>query len=61
MMLILAGSHVVEGIQTVLSGAVRGSGRQKIGAIVNLGAYYITGIPLAIVFAFVLHLGGKGL
>ncbi|KAM0020977.1 putative multi antimicrobial extrusion protein [Helianthus debilis subsp. tardiflorus] len=61
MMLILAGSHVVEGIQTVLSGAVMGSGRQKIGAIVNLGAYYIIGIPLAIVFAFVLHLGGKGL
>ncbi|KAK1420896.1 hypothetical protein QVD17_22857 [Tagetes erecta] len=61
MMLLLAGSHVVEGIQTVLSGAVRGSGRQKIGAVVNLGAYYLIGIPLAILFAFVLHMGGKGL
>ncbi|KAI3811404.1 hypothetical protein L1987_21126 [Smallanthus sonchifolius] len=47
--------------ESVLIGAVRGSGRQKIGAIVNLGAYYLIGIPLAILFAFVLHLGGKGL
>ncbi|KAL8191502.1 hypothetical protein R6Q57_028233 [Mikania cordata] len=61
MMLLLAGSHAVDGIQSVLSGAVRGSGRQKIGAIVNLGAYYLIGIPLAVLFAFVLHLGGKGL
>nr|XP_043620729.1 protein DETOXIFICATION 16-like [Erigeron canadensis] len=61
MMFLLAGGHVVDGIQSVLSGAVRGSGRQKIGAIINLGAYYLIGIPLAILFAFVLHMGGKGL
>ncbi|KAM0041036.1 putative multi antimicrobial extrusion protein [Helianthus debilis subsp. tardiflorus] len=61
MMLLLAASHVVDGIQSVLSGAVRGSGRQKIGALLNLGAYYLIGIPLAVLFAFVLHFGGKGL
>ncbi|PWA88040.1 multi antimicrobial extrusion protein [Artemisia annua] len=61
MMLLLAGSHVIEGVQTVLSAAVRGSGRQKIGAIVNLGSYYLIGIPLAVIFAFVFHIGGKGL
>ncbi|KAM0041037.1 putative multi antimicrobial extrusion protein [Helianthus debilis subsp. tardiflorus] len=61
MMLLLAASHVVDGIQAVLSGAVRGSARQKIGAILNLGAYYLIGIPLAVLFAFVLHFGGKGL
>ncbi|KAF5804738.1 putative multi antimicrobial extrusion protein [Helianthus annuus] len=61
MMLLLAASHVVDGIQSVLSGAVRGSGRQKIGAVLNLGAYYLIGIPLAVLFAFVLHFGGKGL
>nr|XP_043619652.1 protein DETOXIFICATION 17-like [Erigeron canadensis] len=61
MMLLVAGSHVIEGIQSVLSGAVRGSGRQKIGAIVNLGSYYLIGIPLAVLFAFVFHMGGKGL
>ncbi|XP_071725355.1 protein DETOXIFICATION 16-like [Rutidosis leptorrhynchoides] len=61
MMLLLAGGHVIDGFQSVLSGAVRGSGRQKVGAIVNLGAYYLIGIPLAILFAFVFHMGGKGL
>ncbi|PWA37017.1 multi antimicrobial extrusion protein [Artemisia annua] len=61
MMLLLAGGYIVDGIQSVLSGAVRGSGRQKIGAVANLGAYYIIGIPLAILFAFVFHMGGKGL
>ncbi|KAM1740445.1 hypothetical protein FF2_015614 [Malus domestica] len=33
----------------------------KIGAYVNLGAYYLVGIPLAILMAFVFHAGGKGL
>nr|XP_043621494.1 protein DETOXIFICATION 17-like [Erigeron canadensis] len=61
MLLLVAGSHFIEGIQSVLSGAVRGSGRQKIGAIVNLGSYYLIGIPLAVLFAFAFHLGGKGL
>ena len=42
-----------------LVGAVRGCGRQKIGAIVNLGSYYLIGIPLAAIFAFVFHIGGK--
>lgn len=31
------------------------------GAYVNLGAYYLVGIPVAAVLAFVLHLKGKGL
>jgi len=41
------------------SGTARGCGWQKIGAFVNLGSYYLVGIPAAIVFAFVLHIGGK--
>lgn len=27
--------------------------------MVNLGAYYLIGIPLAVLFAFVFHMGGK--
>lgn len=42
-------------------GTVRGCGRQKIGAFINLGSYYIVGIPAAVLIAFVLHIGGKGL
>ena len=40
------------------SGVVRGCGRQKAGAFINLAAYYLAGIPSAFVFAFVWHLGG---
>uniref|UniRef100_A0ACD5XJN8 Uncharacterized protein n=1 Tax=Avena sativa TaxID=4498 RepID=A0ACD5XJN8_AVESA len=61
MMLILAPSVLFDGLQYVLSGIVRGCGRQKIGAFVNFVAYYIVGIPAALVFTFVLHLGVKGL
>lgn len=43
------------------SGVARGTGWQHIGAYVNLGAYYIVGIPLASVLCFVLNLRGKGL
>ncbi|KAG9449027.1 hypothetical protein H6P81_008992 [Aristolochia fimbriata] len=61
MMPILATSNFLDGIQCVLSGTCRGCGWQKIGAFVNLGAYYVAGIPCAILYAFVLHIGGKGL
>ncbi|GMN65712.1 hypothetical protein TIFTF001_034807 [Ficus carica] len=40
-------------------GNARGCGWQKIGAYVNLGSYYLVGIPSAVVFAFVLHIGAK--
>lgn len=61
MMPILAISSFLDGIQSVLSGIARGSGWQKIGAIVNLGSFYIVGVPSAVVLAFVLHMRGKGL
>ncbi|CAL5022496.1 unnamed protein product [Urochloa decumbens] len=61
MMPILAVSIVFDGLQCVLSGVVRGCGRQKVGAFMNLAAYYLAGIPSAFVFAFVWHVGGMGL
>ncbi|RWR93918.1 protein DETOXIFICATION 16-like protein [Cinnamomum micranthum f. kanehirae] len=61
MMPILATSNFLDGIQCVLSGTARGCGWQKIGAYVNLAAYYIVGVPSAVLLAFVLHIGGKGL
>ncbi|GLJ11095.1 hypothetical protein SUGI_0142870 [Cryptomeria japonica] len=33
----------------------------KFGAYANLGAYYMVAIPIAVILAFVLHVGGKGL
>ncbi|CAI8584964.1 unnamed protein product [Vicia faba] len=58
---ILAVTHFLDGLQCVLSGTARGCGRQEIGVYVNLGAYYLVGVPAAVVLAFVLHVGGKGL
>ena len=39
----------------------RGSGWQQIGAYVNLGAYYLLGIPVAALLGFLLRFRGKGL
>ncbi|CAD5186393.1 unnamed protein product [Musa acuminata subsp. malaccensis] len=61
MMPVLAISDFMDGIQCTLSGAARGCGWQKFCSFVNLGAYYVVGIPSAIMFAFFLHIGGKGL
>lgn len=40
-------------------GVARGCGRQKICMLVNLGAYYLVGLPCAIVLTFVYNFGGK--
>ncbi|KAK8515590.1 hypothetical protein V6N13_139438 [Hibiscus sabdariffa] len=61
MLLLIAVSHFIDGIQSVLTGVARGCGWQRIGAMINLGAYHLIGIPSSIVLAFVYHLGGKGL
>ncbi|KAK2984483.1 hypothetical protein RJ640_002715 [Escallonia rubra] len=58
---ILSLSCFLDGIQSVLSGIARGSGWQKIGAYINLGSFYLVGLPASLVFAFVLHLKGMGL
>ena len=58
---LLACSTVLEGIQGVLPGIDRGCRQQNLGAYANLGAYYVVGIPIAIILAFVIHAGGRGL
>ncbi|KAH7847697.1 hypothetical protein Vadar_029189 [Vaccinium darrowii] len=54
-------SIIMDSLLAVLSGIARGSGWQHIGAYVNFGAYYLVGIPLAIVLGFVQNLRGKGI
>lgn len=44
-----------------LSGVARGGGFQEMGAYVNLGAYYIVGIPIGLLLGFHLKLNAKGL
>ncbi|XP_019707049.1 protein DETOXIFICATION 12 isoform X2 [Elaeis guineensis] len=54
-------SVTTDSLQGVLSGIARGCGWQHIGAYVNLGAFYLIGIPIAVILGFPLHMGGKGL
>ncbi|OMO80283.1 Multi antimicrobial extrusion protein [Corchorus capsularis] len=61
MLPLLCISIIMDSIQAVLSGVARGTGWQHIGAYVNLGAYYLVGIPLAAVLCFALNMRGKGL
>ncbi|XP_052196302.1 protein DETOXIFICATION 14-like isoform X2 [Diospyros lotus] len=54
-------SITMDSLQAVLSGVARGSGWQHMGAYVNFGAFYLVGIPLAIVLGFIEQLRGKGI
>ncbi|XVF50532.1 hypothetical protein PTKIN_Ptkin04bG0108800 [Pterospermum kingtungense] len=58
LMPLVAASNFLDSLQCVLSGTCRGCGWQKIGAYVNLGSYYLVGIPCSILLSFVLHVGG---
>ncbi|KAE8077229.1 hypothetical protein FH972_015809 [Carpinus fangiana] len=54
-------SIILGSIQGVLSGIARGCGWQHIGAYVNLGAFYLCGIPIAAALGFRTQLRGRGL
>ncbi|XP_010516582.1 PREDICTED: protein DETOXIFICATION 15-like [Camelina sativa] len=61
MLPILALGHSLDSFQSVLSGVARGYGWQKIGAFVNLGSYYLVGVPFGLLLGFHFHVGGRGL
>lgn len=50
-----------DGLNASVGGAFRGLGKQKLGAIFNLVAYWVVGLPLAYGLAFKAHLGLVGL
>ncbi|EPS72049.1 hypothetical protein M569_02707, partial [Genlisea aurea] len=65
---LLALSDFLDGFQCVLSGKsiiapfpARGCGWQGLCSAINLGAYYVVGIPSALLLAFVFRIGGMGL
>ncbi|XP_030536808.1 protein DETOXIFICATION 14-like [Rhodamnia argentea] len=54
-------SIFMDSLQAVLSGVATGTGWQHIGAYINLGAFYLIGLPTGVISGFVLHLRAKGL
>ncbi|XP_071705522.1 protein DETOXIFICATION 40-like [Rutidosis leptorrhynchoides] len=58
---LLAVSILLNGIQPVLSGVAVGCGWQSFVAYVNVGCYYVVGVPLGSVLAFKFNFGAKGI
>ncbi|KAH9749480.1 protein DETOXIFICATION 40 [Citrus sinensis] len=55
----LALSVILNGIQPVLSGVAVGCGWQAFVAYVNVGCYYLIGIPIGCLLGFKFNLGAK--
>lgn len=52
---------IVDGLNAVTQGVLRGAGKQKAAAITNGLAYYVFGVPLGALLAFQYDLGVEGL
>jgi MATE family multidrug resistance protein len=62
LLLPIAGAfQIFDGLQVVGGGLMRGMGRPKAGAVVNVIGFYIVGLPLAWLLAFPLGLGVVGI
>ncbi|KAF3548138.1 hypothetical protein DY000_02009746 [Brassica cretica] len=57
----LAVTVILNGIQPVLSGVAVGCGWQTFVAYVNVGCYYVVGIPIGCVLGFTFNLQAKGI
>ncbi|XP_019223372.1 PREDICTED: protein DETOXIFICATION 21-like isoform X2 [Nicotiana attenuata] len=57
---LLAFSILMNSVQPVLSGVAVGAGWQSIVAYVNIGCYYLVGIPVGVVLGYVFKLQVKG-
>uniref|UniRef100_A0A5G2RLY7 Solute carrier family 47 member 1 n=1 Tax=Sus scrofa TaxID=9823 RepID=A0A5G2RLY7_PIG len=57
---IYAVSHLFEGLACTCGGVLRGSGNQRVGAIVNTIGYYVVGLPIGISLMFATGLGVVG-
>ncbi|GMY28806.1 protein DETOXIFICATION 27-like [Fagus crenata] len=58
---LLAFTILLNCIQPVLSGVAVGSGWQAIVAFVNIGSYYIVGVPLGVLLGWLLGFGIRGI
>ena len=60
-MILMAGYIGCDGLQTVLGGILRGTGRQASAVPVIFFSYYLLALPAAFLFAFVFHWGVSAL
>ncbi|KAJ9169093.1 hypothetical protein P3X46_020560 [Hevea brasiliensis] len=57
----LAVTLILNGVQPVLSGVAVGCGWQAFVAYVNVGCYYLIGVPLGVLLGFKFNLGVQGI
>ncbi|XP_004496534.1 protein DETOXIFICATION 35 [Cicer arietinum] len=58
---LLAVTMVLNSVQPVISGVAIGGGWQALVAYINIGCYYLFGLPLGYLLGYVANLGVKGL
>ncbi|XP_019175186.1 PREDICTED: protein DETOXIFICATION 27-like isoform X1 [Ipomoea nil] len=58
---LLGTTILINCIQPILSGVAVGSGWQALVAYVNIGSYYLVGIPFALTLGWFFHFGLKGI
>uniref|UniRef100_A0A803MCJ4 Protein DETOXIFICATION n=1 Tax=Chenopodium quinoa TaxID=63459 RepID=A0A803MCJ4_CHEQI len=59
--ILLATTILFNSVQPVLSGVAVGSGWQSIGAYINIGCYYLLGLPLGVFMGWKFELGIMGI
>ncbi|KAF8404670.1 hypothetical protein HHK36_009558 [Tetracentron sinense] len=59
--ILLAFTILLNSVQPVLSGVAVGSGWQSYVAYINIGCYYIIGVPIGVMMGWVFHLGVMGI
>ncbi|KAF5179000.1 Detoxification-like protein, partial [Thalictrum thalictroides] len=58
---LLAFSIVINNVQPVLAGVAVGAGWQALVAYVNVGCYYVFGVPMGLILGYKLDLGVMGI
>lgn len=61
LLFIAAAFQIFDGVQGVAAGALRGAGDVRFAFLVNVGGHWLVGFPLALVLAFGLRMGARGL
>lgn len=60
-LLFLMPYQLLDAVNSVMQGVFRGTGRNALGAYINLFAYFAIGLPFGLYLAFPLHFGVEGL
>ncbi|KIJ65467.1 hypothetical protein HYDPIDRAFT_187260 [Hydnomerulius pinastri MD-312] len=58
---LVASFQIADGLANACGGVLRGQGRQHLGAVFNIIAYYVLALPIGITLAFRRHMGLQGL